>query len=248
MAEQGARRRRGGPLLVGAFATLALLLIVPVSASGSPYPPLPLGYGAQLVGNLSAPSLTPGASGTLAFTVTDPLSGPIAGVSLSLVVYAFNAFPGNATSTVPVSGAPILTTSTASGASVNVTIGTLGAHQTQSGSVGVETSTSTPVGTYAVRTALSFTLQSNGTAYRVASRGWFTAAAWATCTELPNGSVALNLSCLGVSGVSPETAVLVTSSDWDWVLSGLLAAAIVLAGAAAYVYFRRGPGSTSGAR
>jgi hypothetical protein len=231
-----------------ALISVILAVAFPLPRAAAVYPPLPLEDGRQLVGNLSAPSLNPGDAGSIAFSVANPVGGSIDAVTLTFEVYAFNGFPGNATSLVPVAGAPILSTSSSSGASVNVTVGDLAPGQVDRGSVGVETSSSTPAGTFAVRTALAFSLASNGTGYRLESRGWFTAAVWASATELPNGSTTLNLSRLGVSGVTPETAILITSSDWEWVLGGVLAAAVVLAGAAAWVYFRRGPGSTSGAR
>lgn len=231
-------------VLVALLATFAL----PAPAEAGPYPPLPVELGRQLVGNLSGPSLAPGTSGSVGFTVVDPLAGAIEGVVLTLQVYAFNGFPGNATSFVPLASAPILTTPVTSGPSANVSVGSLASGGVYRGSVGVTTSSSTPEGTYAVRTALSFTLVANSTVYRLESRGWFNDSTWRLATELPNGSVTLNLSLLGVSGVTPETAILVSSSDWDWVLGGVLVAAIVLAGAAAWVYFRRGPGSTAGAR
>jgi len=230
------------------IAAVLALVGVPGSVRAAPYPPLPIEDGRELVGNLSAPSLAAGASGNLDFSVANPLAGPIDAVTLTFQVYAFNAFPGNATSTVPVAGAPVLTVPGASGISVNVSVPNLEPGNVYRGSVGVVTASSTPAGTFAVRTALSFDLATNGSAYRLESRGWFTAAAWTAATELPNGSATLNLSRLGVSGVTPETAVLVTNQNWDWVLGSLLAAAIVLAGVAAWIYFRRGPGSTSGAR
>jgi hypothetical protein len=246
--ERAAVLRWGRRAGLAALVSVLLSVPLPISAAATPYPPLPIEYGRQLVGNLSAPSLNPGSSGTISFSVANPLAGSIDAVTLTLGVYAFNGFPGNATSSVPVAGAPILSTPSASGASVNVTVGNLAPGQVDHGSVEVETSSSTPAGTFAVRTAVSFASASNGTVYRLESRGWFSAALWSAATELPNGSTTLNLTKLGVSGVTPETAVLVTSSDWEWVLGGVLAAAVVLAGAAAWVYFRRGPGSTSGAR
>lgn len=241
-----ARRTRGvvGTSLV---ALLVVVLLVPAARAGA-YPPLPMALDREFLGNLSAPNLAPGSSGSLGFTVSDPLSGPIAGVELTLGVYAFNAFPGNATSTVPVAGAPVLTTATSSGAWANVSVGSLSPGGSYAGSVGVATSSSTPDGAFAVRTALAFTLVSNGTSYRLESRGWFTAATWAAATTLPNGSATLNLSVLGVSGVVPETAIYIANSSWDWVLGGVLAAGLVLVGAGAFVYFRRGPGSRSGTR
>lgn len=244
----GRPRRAGVTASLGLSVSLLLLFTLMAPAQGSSYPPLPVRLDRDLLGNLSAPALTAGASGEVTFTVGNPLGATIAGVTVTLNVYAFNAFPGNATSTVPVAGAPVLSVPGSSGAWANVSVGALAPGEVVPGSVAVATSASTPDGTFAVRTAVSFDLASNGTPYRLESRGWFSSAEWEAATELPNGSVTLNLTTLGVSGVTPETAVYVQSSGWDWVLAVLLAAAAALLGAAAWVYFRRGPGSTSGTR
>lgn len=237
--------------LVLLTVSVVLLSSAPVpSARGasipSAYAPLPIEYGRQLLGNVSGPTLVPGASGTVSFTVADPLSSPIASTVVELAVYAFNAFPGNATSTVPLSAPPVLSNGSASGEDVDVALGTVGPGAVTYGSVGVATSASTPSGTFAVRTAVSFV--AGGVSYRLESRGWFTAAAWASATELPNGSVTLNLTRLGVSGVTPETSVYIGSTGFDWAIGALAAGGVVLVGAGAWVYFRRAPGSSSGTR
>jgi len=242
------RPRPGVPVLAVLAGVAVLALGVAPGPAAAGYPLLPIADDRGFLGNLTAPSLTPGASGPLAFSVEDPLAHPLSAVLLEMDVYAFNGFPGNATSFVPVAGAPVLVTGSGSGPTANVTIGGLAPGTPYRGSVGVATSSSTPNGAYAVRFALTFDL--NGSAYRLASRGWFSAALWAEATELPNGSVYLNnssLETLGVSGVLPETAVLVSTSAYDWVLTGILAAAVVLIAAGAWVYFRRG-GSSAGAR
>jgi hypothetical protein len=237
--------------LVGALASVGVAAMIALvgavaGASASSYPILPLADDRGFLGNLSAPSLTPGTSGSISFTVGNPLSATMTSVELGFQVYAFNAFPGNATSTVSVAGAPVLSNATASGGSVNLSIGTLPTHGSVPGSVSVATSASTPSGTFAVRTSLTFV--ANATAYRLDSRGWFTEAQWAQATELPNGSATLNLTVLGVSGVLPETGVLVEPSSWSWILFGVLAAAAVFVGVGAWIYFRRGPSSSSGIR
>jgi hypothetical protein len=129
---------------------------------------------------------------------------------------------------------------------VNLTLGALSPGGSETGSVGVATSDNTPSGDFAVRTALSF--RANGTQYLLESRGWFSTSEWAAATELPGGGTTLNLTVLGVSGVTAETAILVSSSSWDWALGIILGAALVLVGVGAFVYFRRGPKSSSGAR
>ncbi len=241
------RRTIVGRAAVGLVLAAALLVAAGGARGAQPnaYPPLPIGLDRQFLGNLSAPSLTPGQSGSVTFTVSNPLSATLVGAVLTLSIYAFNAFPGNATSTVPVAGAPILTTSTTSGAYANLSLGNLLSHTHTAGSVGVATSSTTPAGTFAIRTALAFT--ENGTAYELESRGWFTAAQWAAATELPNGSVTLNLSALGVSGVTAETAVLVTSTGLEWAIYAIAAVGIVLVGVGVWLYSRRERNSKGGA-
>jgi hypothetical protein len=233
-------------MAVVATVVVAWFLAVPGVATAAPYPTLPVGDGAILLGNLSAPTLTPGASGALTFSVVNPLSFALSAATLTLDVYAFNAFPGNATSTVPVAGAPVLANASASGPLVEVGVGALAPRARYAGSVEVATSGTTPSGAFAVRTELQFL--ANGTAYRLASRGWFTAAQWASATELPNGSATLNLTALGVSGVLPETAIVVASSAVPWALAGVAAGGVAFVGLGAWFYFRRESSSRSGTR
>ncbi|MGA9838920.1 MAG: hypothetical protein WBF81_08410 [Thermoplasmata archaeon] len=246
MRRTGRRGRAVAPV-AGTVVALLVLVALGAGARAAGYPPVPLADDRGFLGNLSAPYLAPGDAGAITFTVGDPLSTGITGTELTLQVYAFNGFPGNATADVPVSGAPVLSNATGSGGLVVVAVGTLTpGGLAYRGSVEVATSVSTPSGTFAVRAALTF--EANGTEYLLESRGWFTAAQWAAATELPGGGATLNLSLLGVSGVIPETAVLVQSSSFPWALTGILAGAVVLVGLGAWVYFRRGPGSSSGMR
>lgn len=241
------RARRSVVLLLSLVLAISGFVGVAPHAAAAPYPPLPLAYSTTLVSNLTGTDIAPGGQSALSFEVTDPPAfAYMHNVIFTLDVYAFNAFPGNATSSIDSAATPVLLGLNGSGTTVNISLDTLFPGDHFYGSVGVGAASSTPSGTYAVRTALSFT--ANGTAYRLASRGWFTASAWAAATELGNGSTTLNLSKLGVSGVLPETAILIATSDWDWALALVLGASIVLVGAAAFVYFRRGPKSSAGAR
>lgn len=241
----GSRRR------LTVSVVLACGLIVGVHAgtgsAAASYPPLPLAYDQTFLNSIGGPDLTPGGSGSITFHVQDPVGfQPMTQVVVSFDVYAFNAFPGNASSTLAVASAPVLVTSNTSGTNANLSMGPLlpGGHE--DGSVGVASGANTPSGTFAVRTALTFV--ANSTVYRLESRGWFSADQWAAATELPNGSVSVNLSALGVSGVTAETAIYVSTSNWDWALAIILGVSLVFVGAGAYVYFRRAPKSSSGAR
>jgi hypothetical protein len=220
------------------------------SAPSASYPPLNLSFDRAFLSNLSAPDLAPGASGTLSFEVADPTTFvPVSAITVGLEVYAFNAFPGNATSSLASLGVPVLVTSTTSSTVANLSLGSLSPGDREAGSVGVATAASTPTGAYAVRTMISFSAK--GTEYRLESRGYFTESAWEAATELPNGSVSItnrSFALLGVSGITPETAIEVSSSSWDWALVGILGASLVLVGAGAFVYFRRESKSSSGAR
>ncbi len=242
--------RARGSGLARAVAVVLLLAVVGVlgpvpAARAASYPTAPLAFDRLLLSNLSSPSIGPGASGSIAYRLSDPASFAALGeVVLGFEVYALNGYPGDAVGPVPVANAPVLENATASGLEVNVTVGTLAPGSSVVGSVGVATSSATPAGTYAVRTSLAFV--ANHTAYLFLSRGWFSATAWQNATGSANGSLTVNASRLGVSGIVPETAVYVAPSSWPIAIGALVAVGLVLVGVGAWSYFRKGPGSSSG--
>ena len=232
---------------VAVLVTSGMTLSAPVAwASG--YPPLPLGDDAHFLEDLTSPTLGPGSSGTISFVVFDPLSTPLSSASVSLELYAFNAYPGNATGPVPSHGTPLLSTSGTPATSVTLLVPSLDPGTSEPFQVTFSAPSGAPQGTYAVRTAMTFT--ANGTTYRLESRGFFSTAQWEAATTSANGSSTLDLAVLGVSGIVPETGVLVLaqSTDLSWVLYPILAIAIGLAALGGYFSVRRGPGSRSGAR
>ncbi|MGI0140751.1 MAG: hypothetical protein ACREBT_06390 [Thermoplasmata archaeon] len=236
-------------LFASALLTVSIVLLPAASAAATP-PTLPVGLDSRFVGNLSAPGLVAGTTGVLGLILSDPLSVPIHTIELRLTVYAFNGFPGNATSESGLADPPILTSPGSSGASVYYNISLLPSGDQVSESPGVTSSSSTPIGAYAIRVALTFAVP-NGTAYLLESRGWFTSAQWSSATAGPNGTTVVtnrSLALLGVSGLLPETSVQVTSSALSYALYIVLGAALVLAGAAGYVYYRRVERSRSGTR
>ena len=242
-------RRGHRPAALAALAAVLLgtapLLAVAPAARAAPYPTAPLALDRELLSNLTAPSIGPGGTSSIGFRLFDPTSFfPLGRLVLTFEVYALNGFPGDEVGPVPVSNAPVLENATASGVSVNVTLASLAPGAAHTGSVAVVTASSTPTGTYAIRTALSFV--ANSTDYRFESRGWFSASAWQNATSGPNGSATVNASRLGVSGVLPETAVYVAPSGWPVALAALVAIGLVVVGLGAWLYFRRAGRSSSG--
>ncbi len=240
-------RRTGRSLalrsLVAAVLVLGAVGALPAGTRGSGYPPLPASdFGAFLEG-LAAPTLAPGTSGEVTFTLHDPLPVALSSIVVNVAVYAFNAYPGNATGPVP--GASVALAG-AGPSGVNRTLAALAPGASASLGVGVAASSAAPQGTYAVRTAVAFT--ANGTGYRLESRGYFAASAWAAATSGPNGTTQLNVSRLGVSGVVPETAVLVRANPFPIVLWVLVGVGGAVAAAGAYFAARERAGSTSGTR
>ena len=256
---RSAHRDRSLGLLAVAAVVLALIGVPALTPAPSPpsgvslepagrTTPSNLSLERVLLSNLSAPSVGPGGSTTLSYRLYDPANfSALSHVVLSFAVYALNGYPGGAVGPVPVSAAPLLENGTASGLEVNVTLLSLAPGADHAGSLSVVTSGNTPAGTYAVRTRLAFV--ANSSAYLFESRGWFSESAWENATEGPGGIGTLNLSRLGVpglSGVVPETAVYVAPSGWPVALGALVAVGVVLVGLGAWLYFRRGPGSRSG--
>jgi hypothetical protein len=242
--------RNGRVGLVLLAVVLVVLSGVPLRVSANP-PVLPLALEGRFLDGLTMPTLAPGSSGGVEFVVSDPLLVPMTDVVLTLAVYAFNAYPGNATGPVVAGTDPQFSgAGTSRGDAVTIPVGTLSPNATPFTSQGnvslvVSAPSGAPQGTYAVRTSLRFT--ANGTAYVLESRGFFSNAAWANATSAPGAPSTLNVSRLGVSGVSPESAVLVRSNPFPVALAIVLGGAICLAALGGYWAVRRRPGSRSGA-
>ncbi|HUZ80445.1 MAG TPA: hypothetical protein VMV28_07520 [Thermoplasmata archaeon] len=215
------------------------------TANATFYPPLPVFVGNHILGNLSGPTLNAGSSGTLSLTVQDLLPWPMSGIALTLDIYAMGSNAGPATP-VGNSMTPLLTgTNGVSGSNITFPVLALAPRQVAVVTVPVTTSASIGAASFLLRTALGFT--ANGTRYLLESRGWFNSAVWQNATELVNGSATLNLAALGVSGVTPESSIIVQTVTWAWVVYGMIAGAIALVGLGAFFYFRR-TGSSAGAK
>jgi hypothetical protein len=220
------------------LGVVALLLVPAGGASATVYRPLPVFTGNHLLGNLSGPTLNAGSSGTMGLTVQDLLAVPMTGIALTLTIYALGSGAGPATSPIGNALTPIMTgTNGQSGGNITFPLPSLLRGQIATVTIPVATSPSTNAASFLVRTALAFV--ANGTHYFLESRGWFSPAVWQGATELPNGSATLNLTQLGVSGVTPETSIIVQTSSFTWVVAALIGVTLAFVGLGAFFYFRR---------
>jgi hypothetical protein len=237
--------RCGITLTLGVFCVLAFPSVASAYLPGTS-PPIPVAFDGGFLSNLSGPVLSPGDGGIVQFQVADPLTLPLDTVQVTFDLYSFSPAPGGTNGSVP-SGALLLTGSNSSGPSVGFEYPVVDPGHPIQGAFGVSAGGGAPDGGYAVRTMETFV--SNGSPYRFESRGYFSTIAWegATLPNGPNGTSELNLSRLGVDGITPETAVGVRTNAWVLPVLVLTGAGVFVAGVGALYYFRWGPGSRSGA-
>lgn len=228
------------PVLAVSIVLLSLLVAGPANAR---YPVLPDSEWSGVLGGLVGPTLNPGSSGAVSFQVGDPLPSPLTSPYVSLQVYSFNPTDGGAPQAPSAGVAPTLAAGTLG---TNLSLPTLASGATWAGSVSVSVPAAAPTGDYAVRFSVNFSV--GNLSYLFESRGYFSAAAWAAATVLSNGTPTINASQLGVSGVVPETSILVSGSSTPLALYAVLGVGIGLAGFGAYWWTRSELKSKSGAR
>jgi hypothetical protein len=222
-----------------------LLLVLPVAGGTgvASYPVLPEKDWSTILGALEGPTLTPGAPGAITFQVRNPLPGAIVAAQVSLEIYAYTPTDGGAVQPPPTGSTPTLGMA---GLGYNASKPLLPSNGTWDGSVPVTAQATSATGDYAVRFAVTFSV--NTTPYLLESRGFFSASAWANATEYPNGTPTINASRLGVSGVIPETSILVRSPSPPVAIYALLGVGLVLAALGAYWWSRSETKSRSGIR
>jgi hypothetical protein len=237
--------RRGpwtGTLWVIVSASLLLMFPGLVGSVSAAVPVLPDRDWSPILGELAGPTLTPGGSGSLKFRVGDPLSYELVSMNVSLQVYAFNPTDGGAVQSPPAGETPTLE----GGLHYVVAPPLLAPNTTWNWSVPVAVPATAPTGDYAVRFAVSFSM--DNVSYLLESRGFFSASAWAGATEYANGTPTINASQLGVSGIVPETSILVSSAATPVVLYIVLGVGLGLAALGSYWWARSEGKSKSGAR
>jgi hypothetical protein len=236
---------------VVALAALLLSLPGPPTAEAragvaSAYPVLPVADDGRFFASLGVGPVAPGASTELAFALVDPLAPPVTQVSVRFEVYAFNPYPGRPGGAALPADPPLL--EAAGSAARSVTVGTAALAPGARWSVPVRLTADggVPEGTYAIRVALAF--RAGGVGYLLESKGFFSAEQWNRSSA--NGTAPVDPAVLGVSGVVPETAVLVrATAGVSATVYALVGAAVVFAGLGGYYALRGpGPGSRSGRR
>ena len=234
----------------GLILALASGALVPAAGAAGSAPPVPIAEQGRFLTNLSAPILTPGSEGTVSFSLSNPTATPLAGVQLTLEVYAFTPAPGGAAGPVP-NGSIAFPTPSGQGSAdhVSLAFGSMAAGDAPVRvALPVSASSGAPEGGYAIRTSITYLV--NGSAGTLSSRGHFSLEQWSAATTPGGAGTAptLNLTRLGVQGILPETAVGVAADHWSAPITALAVGGVVLGVAGALVYVRRGPGSSSGAR
>ena len=233
---------------MAALAAGTLLTLPGVMApAAAAYPVLPDADWSPILGALGGPTLTPGGSGFITFRLGDPLSDELVPTKVYLQVYAFNPTEGGGAQAPQLGSTPTLP---GGGLGDNVTPPELPPiippYTTWNWSVQVSVPGTAAMGDYAVRFAVSFSV--NNTSYLLESRGFFSASAWASATEYPNGTPTINASQLGVSGIVPETSILVSPASTPVVLYAVLGVGLGLAALGAYWWARSETKSKSGTR
>lgn len=238
----GGRGRWTGIVLALLVAGLLLAGPEPVGPAAGAYPVLPDRDWSPILSALVGPTLNPGGSGLLTFRVGDPLPEVLVATNVSLQVYAFNPTDGGASQSPPTGSSPTLDGSL----SYRIAPPVLAPNTTWNWSVPVSVPSTAPTGDYAVRFAVTFTMAN--VSYELESRGFFSASAWASATQYPNGTPTINASQLGVSGVIPETSILVSASGTPIVLYAVLGVGLVLAALGGYWWARSEGKSRAGTR
>lgn len=243
----GRRAPWGRASLAALGAAVCLLLPGLVAPASASYPVLPDADWSPILRELTGPTLTPGGSGWISFRLGDPLKDELVPTRVSLQVYDFNPTQGGAVQAPPVGASP---TFSSGGLGANVTAPVLPPvippDTTWNWSLSVTVPATAPTGDFAVRFAVSFLM--NNSSFLLESRGFFSESAWASATEYPNGTPTINASQLGVSGVVPETSILVSPSSTPTVLYAVLGVGLALAAVGAYWWTRSERKSKSGAR
>ncbi len=245
MADRSWRVPRAGPpgLVLAILCVLGLAIPVGAGVAVAAPPVLPVADWSAILSNLDGPTLTPGTSGAITFRVTNPLAYELVAANVTLQVYAFNPTDGGGAQALPAGSSPVLGTG---GQNYTVAPPLLPSTVSWNWSVPVSIPSSAPTGDYAVRFQVTFSMEN--VSYRLASRGFFSTAQWTSATSYPNGTPTINASQLGVSGVVPETSILVHGAATPWVLYTILGVGLALAAVGAYWWTRSETKSKSGMR
>lgn len=244
-------------LLLAALLVGGLLSLPSATATAATPPPLPSPLASELF-NLSTPGTTPGTSVNIGLEVRNVLSAPLVGASLQLGFYRYSS-NGSAEALTPSDGwapsfagpnsFPDQIHGTLSGLSANLSLPALPVLGELSFEMPVSVPSSASPGLYLLRDRII--LNTSAASYLLASRGYFPDPLWDKATLNPNGTPTLNLTMLGVSGVSPESGLYVGTAWAIPILTGILVLSLVIAaGVGVYVYRerRRTRQSRAGAR
>jgi len=180
--------------------------------------------------NFHTPTINPGESGKLSFTVENNYDAEMKNVFLTVEIYKY-ATEETLKNTNEISEPPVFVNGETKTITYNESITAGDSLQI---SLIISTSKQTPQGTYLVRMEINFTL--SGTPYTIKSIGYFSDEEWMNyqlnTTNLPSGC----------SGIIPETSFIVREPIPMWPLYVLIGAAVFF-GALAVVFYMQDKGT-----
>lgn len=170
--------------------------------------------------DFKTPQIVPGESGIYRFSVRNRYNGTLENATLTVEIYKWATLE-EARDIGAISDPPEIPTGARQGYTAPPFA--LGPNHTTLVSVSIDTSKSTPQGTYFVRQMMQFDY--NGTHLLMKSRGYFTDREWENATTDENGSRAvggINLAALGVDGILPDSSFSVKEPIPMWPLALLI--------------------------
>jgi len=220
---------------------LAFALLSPVAQAQSVEEPR---FVNRMLAEFSTPSIEPGDSGVLSFTVNNPdpvnLTEAMEGTVLSVSIYRYATLEES----LPVDGLDRPPLFEGSGATyIYVPCGNIPPGGSFSVDLGISTERKTPHGSYFSQCSyfvrFNLTFSYSGANYTMASRGHFTDEQWELLKSGDTGAGEINqtyLHELGYDGIIPDTAFSVRKEIPIWPAFAL-AGLTVLSGLAAFAFF-----------
>ncbi len=230
-------------ILIGSLLVMAMLLC-PLNTVGDYEPYLSHPSNIPFFDNYKTPTLAPGETGKLEFTVRNRYLEPIRNVTLVVEIYRWATLE-ESKPVSKVSKGPKFTgcnerDSVIRDDSVSMKIEMLAVGLNHTVQLDIKAREESPDGVYFVRTMLEFDY-ANETGIDMRSRGYFSDQAWdrATRPDLTGEAGTINLTLLNTTAIIPDTSFSVKDPNplWRTCALSFLIAGIVIFGSLAVVFY-----------